>query len=125
MADRREGNALPHLAEGRMKARTASLTRKLFGLVVGMVNWKTVEWLRPIAVATPKDLWRTAMVEFQIGAPPLYHRHSDRFGTTPSFHATTTRARYTEKSRASIRLLGVARPADDLTGEVTGGLAWS
>ena len=51
---------------------------------------------------------------------PLYHRHSDRFVTTPSFHATTTRARYTEKGSASIRLLGMARPVDDLAGEVTG-----
>jgi len=76
--------------------------------------------LRPIEVVTPKDLWRPAVTEFQIGVLPLYHRHSDRFGTTLSFHATTTRARYIEKGSASIRLLGVARPADDLAGEVTG-----
>ena len=76
--------------------------------------------MRPIAMATPKDLWRPAATEFQIGVLPLYHRHSVRFGTMPSFHATTTRAQYTEKGSASIRLLGVARPADDLAGEVTG-----
>ena len=61
-----------------------------------------------------------AAIEFQIFVLPLYHRHSERFGTMPSFHATTTRAQYTEKGSASIRLLGVARPADDLVGELTG-----
>ena len=76
--------------------------------------------MRPIAVVTPKDLWWPVATEFQIGVLPLYHRHSDRFGTMSSFHATTTCARYTEKGSASIRLLGVARPADDLVGELTG-----
>ena len=58
-------------------------------------------------------LWWPVATAFQIGVLPLYHRDSDRYGTTTSFHATTTRARYTEKGSASIWLLGVARPADD------------
>ena len=87
---------------------------------MGTVDWKTVEWLGPIAAATPKDLWRPAVTKFQIGVLPLYHYHSNRFGMMPSFHMTTTHARYIEKGSASIRLLSVAWPVDDLTGEVTG-----
>ena len=84
------------------------------------VNWKMVEWLRLIAVVTPKDLWQPVMAEFQIGAPPLYHRHSDRFGTTPSFHSTTQRAWYKERGPAHRFGFGVAQSADDLAGDVTG-----
>ena len=76
--------------------------------------------MRPISVVTPKDLWQPAATEFQICVIPLYHRHSGQFVTTSSFYATTIRARYTEKDSTSIWLLGVARPADDLAGEVTG-----
>ena len=79
-----------------------------------------VEWLMPISVATPKDLWRPAATKFEICVIPLYHRHSGQFVMMPSFHVTTLHARYTEKGSALIWLLGVARPADDLVGEVTG-----
>jgi len=65
------------------------------------------------------DLWRLATAKFQIGTPPLYHRHSDRFGMTPSFHSTTKRARYKERGIAHRFGFGVARLAGDLPGDVT------
>ena len=66
------------------------------------------------------DLWRPATAEFQIGAPPLYHRHSDWLGTTSSFHSTTKHARYKERGPAHQFSFGVARPAGDLLDDVTG-----
>ena len=66
------------------------------------------------------DLWRPAMAKFQIGTPPLYHRYSDRFSTTPSFHSTTQRARYKERGPAHQLAFSMAWPASDLPGDVTG-----
>ena len=75
--------------------------------------------MRPIAGATPTNLWRPAMAKIQIGAPPLYHRHNDWLGTTLSFHLTTKHAWYKERGPAHGFGFGVARPANDLLGDMT------
>ena len=79
-----------------------------------------VEYTRPIAGVAPTDLWRPAMAKIQIGAPPLYHCHSDRLGTMPSFHSTTKHARYKEWGPAHRFGFGVAQPVGDLPGDMIG-----
>ena len=66
------------------------------------------------------DLWRLATAKFQIGTTPLYHCHSDWFGTTSSYHLTTKHAQYKERGPAHRFSFSVAWPVGDLLGNVTG-----
>ena len=99
MADRREGNAPPYLTVGRTNVGTTPIESSLSELVVCTVNWKTVEYVRPIAGAAHADLWRPATAKIQLDTPPMYHRDSCRLGTKLSFHSTTKHARYTESGQ--------------------------